>query len=111
MVKIVDLLQTKKNTFSFEVTPNITESDLDSLEVEPTFYSVTWHAKSHQNKDLDIPPIKLAKLIRSRNKDVLLHLSCDLLKRNYLTGLLTELQEHDICNLLIVLGGKYTLET
>ncbi|CAH0400113.1 unnamed protein product [Chilo suppressalis] len=108
MAKITDLLRiTAAPSYSFEVTPDVHEADLDNLPLEPTFFSVTWHAKSHLNKDLDIAPLKLAKLLRSKNKNVLLHLTCDLLRKDYLSKLLQLLQDNGICNLFIMLGESY----
>lgn len=105
--KITDLIeQTREFSFSIEVTPNITESEIDDLEVEPTFFSVTWHAKSHQCLNFDIAPVKTATLLKNKNKEVLLHISCDYMRKTYLDELLNKLQEKGICNLFIVLGGK-----
>ncbi|CAG9788215.1 unnamed protein product [Diatraea saccharalis] len=108
MAKVVDLLKDKTQlTYSFEVTPDVLEADLENLAIEPLFYSVTWHAKSHLNKDLDIAPLRLARLLRRKNKNVLLHLTCDLLKKNYLVKLLQMLQENSIRNLFVILGENF----
>lgn len=108
--KLVNLIQDKgKFSFSFEVTPDVKNEDIESLEVTPTFFAVTWHAKSHQCKDLDIAPLKTASFLRSNQKQVLMHLSCDLLTKHYLERVLAFLQEKEICNLFLVLGGEYSL--
>ncbi|XP_068631822.1 methylenetetrahydrofolate reductase (NADPH) [Battus philenor] len=108
LLKITDLLKNKDPfTFSFEVTPEISEADLDKIEVQPMFYSVTWHASNHQCKDLNIPPLKLASLLKQKGKHVLLNLSCHLMTKKYLNELLPWLQEKDICNLFIVLGASF----
>lgn len=104
--RITNLLKSDLLTFSFEVTPDIDKSKIDKLSVEPAFFCVTWHAKSYDFKDFDIPPVKLAKYLRFEGKPVCLHLSCDLLKRDYLNELLKFLQDHEICNLFVVFGGK-----
>lgn len=106
MAKITDLLRKKEFSFSLEVTPDISEQQIDNLSVEPAFFSVTWHAKSHQNKSLDIPPLKTARYLRSKGKNVLLHLSCDLMTQEFLLELLEMLQKYEIRNLFVVLGGK-----
>ncbi|XP_047028094.1 5,10-methylenetetrahydrofolate reductase-like [Helicoverpa zea] len=107
-IKVTELIKNKGNfSYSFEVTPDVSEEDIDNLKVDPLFYSVTWHAKSHQCKDLDIDPIKTASLLRSKQKQVLMHLSCDKMKSDYLTQVLTLFQEKNICNLFVVLGEGY----
>lgn len=107
MVKLTDLINNSDRfTFSFEVTPDVAIEKLDK-EVEPLFYSVTWHAKTHQNKSLDIAPLRLAKQLKVNNKEVLLHLSCDLLRKEFLVQLLAVLKEYQICNLFVILGGLY----
>lgn len=105
-MKVTDLIS---NSFSYsvEVTPNINEEELSNLKLEPLFYSVTWHAKLHQCKDLNIPPLKLAYKLCEKGKNVLLHLSCDLLAKKYLDLLMKRLQEIGICNLFTVMGGLY----
>ncbi|KAL4715717.1 hypothetical protein ACJJTC_006296 [Scirpophaga incertulas] len=107
MAKITELINKSKFSFSFEITPDILQSNWENVGVEPMFYSVTWHAKSHENKGLDIPPLKLAKLLRSKNKNVLLHLTCDLLEKEYTQKLLVLLQDIGICNLFVMLGENY----
>lgn len=109
--KIVDLLKnTDSTTFSFEVTPDVTENDINKIDLQPSFYSITWHATTHQCRDLDIPPLKLAGLLRQLGKHVLLNLSCNFMKKNYLNDLLKWLQEKDICNLFIILGGMFCVD-
>lgn len=104
--KITHLLKSDKLTFSFEVTPDIEKYRIDKLSVEPTFFCITWHAKSYDFKDFDIPPVKLATYLRSTGRTVCLHLSCDLLKRDYLNELLRYLEDYGICNLFVVFGGE-----
>ncbi|XP_022826545.1 methylenetetrahydrofolate reductase 2 [Spodoptera litura] len=106
--KLTELIQNKGNfSYSFEVTPDVSEEDIDNLRVEPLFFSVTWHAKTHQCKDLNIAPLKIALKLSSKQKNVLLHLSCDMMKTTYLTDLLAMLQENGICNLFLVLGEGF----
>lgn len=106
-IKITDLIKRGGEiTYSFEVTPDITEEELNNVSVEPAFYSVTWHAKSHQCKNLDIAPIKTAKKLRDLGKNVMMHISCDMMKKEYLDELLIFLKENSICNLFVILGGK-----
>lgn len=105
--KITELIKHKgKFNYSFEVTPDVSEDELFSLKEDPVFFSVTWHAKQHQCKDLNIGPVRTASILRSKQKHVLLHLSCDMLKTDYLDELLTVLQERNICNLFLILGGE-----
>lgn len=105
--KITELIKHKgKFSYSFEVTPDVSEDELFSLKEDPVFFSVTWHAKQHQCKDLNIGPVRTASILRSKQKHVLLHLSCDMLKTDYLDELLTMLQERNICNLFLILGGE-----
>lgn len=105
--KLVDLIVNEtKFRFSFEVTPDVNNEDIEKLETDPTFFAITWHAKTHKCRDLDIAPLRTANFLRSKGKQVLLHLSCDLLKQEYLIGLLTFLQEKGICNLFLILGGR-----
>ena len=109
-IKLTELIKNKgKFSYSFEVTPEVSEADIDNLKVDPVFFSVTWHAKTHKCANLDIDPLKTASLLRSKHKEVLLHLSCDMMKAAYLEKLLTLLQEKKICNLFLVLGGKFLL--
>lgn len=109
--KITDILKRKRFTYSIEVVAPRTDDEMcefDSemlrLECEPTFFAVTWHAKL-QNSDLDIAPLRLAKRLSSEGRNVLLHLTCDLLSQSFLEGVLKFLQENGICNLLVMLGG------
>lgn len=106
--KVTSLIKETDFSYSFEVTPEINKDDLKNLDATPAFFSVTWHAKSHKCKDLDIEPLKLAEFLRSQGKQVLMHLSCDLMRRLYLEKLLAFLQEKGICNLFLVLGGEFT---
>ncbi|KPI92565.1 Methylenetetrahydrofolate reductase [Papilio xuthus] len=49
LLKISDLIRNKRSfTFSFEVTPDVGEAELDKITLQPEFYSITWHALSHQ---------------------------------------------------------------
>ncbi|XP_014359190.2 5,10-methylenetetrahydrofolate reductase isoform X1 [Papilio machaon] len=108
LLRISDLIRNKHSfTFSFEVTPDVGEAELDKITLQPEFYSITWHALSHQCKDLNIAPLKLANLLRQKNKHVLLNLSCNLMTKAYLNDLLPWLQEKGICNLFIVLGDSF----
>ncbi|XP_059045172.1 5,10-methylenetetrahydrofolate reductase-like, partial [Achroia grisella] len=112
MAKITDILNRSRIfSYSFEVTPDIPEEEINNLNVEPSFFSVTWHAKIHQNEHLDIGPLRIAKFLRSKEKDVLLHLSCDLLKKEFLLRVLLLLQKINVRNLLIILGEYYNPET
>lgn len=106
MSKVTELIKNKQLSYSFEVTPDISLEEINNLTAEPTFFSITWHAKKHEFKDLEIAPLRLAKYLRGRGKNVLLHLTCDLLKKDYLNSLLAKLHEIDVCNLFVVLGGK-----
>ncbi|XP_049874948.1 5,10-methylenetetrahydrofolate reductase [Pectinophora gossypiella] len=105
--KITDLIKTDEFTYSFEVTPNIALDTIDNLGSEPLFISITWHAKSLELNHWDVGPLKLANNLTAKGYNVLLHLSCDLLKREYLNGLLQFLQEKKICNLFVFLGENY----
>ncbi|CAG4945449.1 unnamed protein product [Parnassius apollo] len=106
--KINDLLRNGSLvTFSFEVTPDISEDELNKVDLHPIFYSITWHATVHQCKDLDIAPLRLASFLRQKEQHVLLHLSCNFMKREYLNDLMSWLQEKGICNLLIILGESF----
>lgn len=105
-VKITDILKTNSFSYSFEVTPDVSHDDIDNLKVEPVFFSVTWHAKYHKCEDLDIGPIRLAKYLRSKQKSVMMHLSCDMMRKEYLNQLLKVFQDNDICNLFVILGGE-----
>ncbi|XP_013191562.1 methylenetetrahydrofolate reductase (NADPH) isoform X2 [Amyelois transitella] len=108
MAKITDLINNSNQfSFSFEVTPELSEGDVDNLEIEPLFYSVTWHAKGHQNKDLDIGPLRMARKLSKKGKTVLLHMSCDMLRKEFLDKVLMMLQEQGIRNLFLILGEKY----
>ncbi|XP_063625174.1 methylenetetrahydrofolate reductase (NADPH)-like [Cydia splendana] len=110
--KITDLIkQTEKFSYSFEVTPDVTVEDINNLNVEPVFFSVTWHAKNHKCEDLDIAPLRMVKFLRSKQHPVLLHLTCDMLKKDYLDQVLALLQEQNVCNLLVMLGEKYDAAT
>lgn len=106
MSKLTDLIKNAQFSYSFEVTPDVSEEEIDNLNVDPAFFSITWHAKMHQCKDMNIQPIQLATLLKSKQKEVLLHISCDMMKTDYLKKLLTKLQENKICNLFVVLGGE-----
>ncbi|KAI5646375.1 methylenetetrahydrofolate reductase domain-containing protein [Phthorimaea operculella] len=105
--RITDLVKVKEFTYSFEVTPNITFDQIDKLAISPAFFSITWHSKSHGCSDLDIAPLKLASHLKSKGENVCLHLSCDLMKKEYLDSLLKRLQEQGICNIFVILGESY----
>lgn len=104
-LKISELIGEQLFSYSCEVTPDLKYSELNTLINKPIFYSVTWHAKSHQCKDLNISPLELAYKLRGDGINVMLHLSCDLLRKSFLDQLLKRLQEVDIRNLFVVLGG------
>lgn len=105
--KVTDLINNNNRfTYSYEVTPDIKVEELDNLNLQPLFFSITWHAHQHQCKNLNIAPLKLANYLRSKGKDVLLNVSCTDLKKDYLNELLQMLQEKDICNLFIISGGE-----
>ncbi|KAI8432206.1 hypothetical protein MSG28_004658 [Choristoneura fumiferana] len=108
-VKITDMLKSNSFSYSFEVTPDVLYDDIDNLNVEPVFFSVTWHAKYHKCEDLDIGPIRIAKYLRSIQKSVLMHMSCDMMRKEYLNQLLKVFQDNNICNLFVILGvtGDY----
>ncbi|XP_023935514.2 uncharacterized protein LOC112044027 [Bicyclus anynana] len=97
----------EKFTYSLEITPGVKEEELENLNLEPTFFSITWHAYAHGCKDFDIEPLKLAKYLRSKKKNVLLHISCANVKKDYIDKLLVLLKEMGICNLFIILGEKF----
>ncbi|XP_028174520.1 methylenetetrahydrofolate reductase [Ostrinia furnacalis] len=110
MAKVTDLIANcyqQKVTFSIEVTPDVSTSELDSLSIEPLFYSITWHAKTHKNENLDIAPLRLARYLRNKNKEVLMHLSCDMLRKEFLLQLLDTFKEIKVCNLFVVLGEGF----
>lgn len=109
--KITDLINIPGFTFSFELTPNISEDEINALEMSPVFFSVTWHAKAHQCKNLEIDPLQTVRLLKSKGKNVLLHLTCDMLRMSYLDQLLIFLKEQDICNLFVILGDNYNPDT
>ncbi|XP_045452208.1 methylenetetrahydrofolate reductase [Melitaea cinxia] len=106
--KIVEIIQDMGNiSFSFEVTPDIREEELDYLKIEPLFFSITWHAQTHKCSNLEIAPLKLANSLINKGKNVLLHISCTNLRRDYVNMLLTALQDKGICNLFIILGENF----
>ncbi|XP_075976778.1 methylenetetrahydrofolate reductase (NADPH) [Anticarsia gemmatalis] len=112
MTKVTELIKSKRQlTYSFEVTPGVTEEEIDKIQIDPLFYSVTWHAKSHRCKDLNIDPLRTASLLVEKQKHVLLHMSCDMLRVEYLKQILDTLQEKNICNLFLVLGESYDPKT
>lgn len=105
--KVTDLIKTTEHcSYSFEVTPDINEEELDNLELEPLFFSITWHAHQYQCKTSDIPPLRLARYLRAKGKHVLLHISCTSLRKDFVDDLLKKLKQLDICNLFIITGGK-----
>lgn len=105
--KITNILKELKTfSCSYEVTPNVDWEKLDELSAHTNFVNVTWHARNYDFENFDVPPVKLAKHLKDKGKTVCLHLTCDLLKREYLNGLLKHLQEYGICNLYIILGGE-----
>ncbi|XP_047507747.1 5,10-methylenetetrahydrofolate reductase [Pieris napi] len=106
--KITDILNNiDKFSYSFEVTPNVTEEELNNIKLEPAFYAITWHAKLYDFNNLDIQPLKLAETLASKNKNVLLNLSCHKLRKEYLYRVLDFLKSKGICNLFIVQGEGY----
>nr|XP_026493826.1 uncharacterized protein LOC113399038 [Vanessa tameamea] len=106
--KITELLKNVQDiSYSFEVTPDIAEEELDNFDLEPLFFSITWHAQTHQCINLEIAPLKLANYLRSKGKNVLLHISCTNMRRDYVNMLLTTLQDKGICNLFIILGENF----
>lgn len=105
-IKVTELIKESKFTYSFEVTPDLQKEDLIEMNADPAFFSVTWHAKSHKCKDLEISPLKLAEFLRSQQKQVMMHISCDLMTKQYLERVLAFLQEKGICNLFPILGGE-----
>ncbi|CAK1543098.1 unnamed protein product [Leptosia nina] len=106
--KITELLSNaEKFSYSFEVTPDITEDKLNNISLEPAFYSITWHAKLYEFKDLNIPPLRLAESLANKNKNVLLNLSCHKLRKPYLNGVLDYLKSNNVCNLFAIQGEGY----
>ncbi|XP_011557426.3 methylenetetrahydrofolate reductase [Plutella xylostella] len=105
--KITDLLKQDSETISLEVTPDLDVKELLKLNFKPLFVSITWHARMHHCEDLDIAPLRLASRLKSEGYDVLLHISCDQLKRTYLDQVLNYLKERGICNLFVVQGERY----
>ncbi|GBP88297.1 Methylenetetrahydrofolate reductase [Eumeta japonica] len=107
-VKLTDLIKTCTSfSYSVEVTPEIDIEELNNVELQPLFCSITWHAKTHRCKSLDIPPIKVAQKLKDKGINVLLHVSCDFLRKSYLDALLNKLKDIQICNLFIVLGESF----
>lgn len=105
--KITNILKNLKHfSYSYEVTPNVNWDTLDKLSSNTNFICVTWHARNYDFTSFDVAPVKLAKHLHDKGRTVCLHLTCDLLKKDYLNGLLQHLQEHGICNLFIILGGE-----
>lgn len=104
--KVTDLIKNiERLTYSYEITPGVNEEELDNLHFEPLFFSITWHSHKYQSKNLEIPPLRLAKYLRIKKKHVLLHITCTSLRTDFLSDLLTELKQLDICNLFIITGG------
>lgn len=107
MTKVTELIKGKGQfTYSFEITPDVSEEGIDALDVDPAFFSVTWHAGTHKCADMNVNSLRIAKTLAKKGKNVLLHISCELMKENYLKELLGVLQENNICNLFVILGGK-----
>lgn len=106
-IKLTELIKENQFTYSFEATPDLKKEDLVNLDADPSFFSVTWHAKSHKCMDLEIPPLKLAEFLRNQQKQVMMHISCDKMTKQYLERVLGFLQEKGICNLFLILGGEY----
>lgn len=105
--KITNILKNLEDfSYSYEVTPNVNWDKLDKLSANTNFICITWHARYYDFKGFDIAPVKLAKHLNDKGMTVCLHLTCDLLKKDYINGLLQHLQEHGICNLFIILGGE-----
>ncbi|CAH2090354.1 unnamed protein product [Euphydryas editha] len=106
--KIIEIIKdTGYISYSFELTPDISEEELDYLEFEPLFFSTTWHAQTHKCINLEIAPLKLANSLTNKGKNVLLHISCTNLRRDYANMLLTALRDKGICNLFIILGENF----
>ncbi|XP_034833080.1 methylenetetrahydrofolate reductase (NADPH) [Maniola hyperantus] len=111
--RITEIINKEGNMFSysFEVTPDILpdikDFELENLDLEPEFFSVTWHAQVHECTSFEIAPLKLAKYLRYKGKIVLLHISCCNMRKNYLDDLLVLLKDIGICNLFIILGEKF----
>ncbi|CAH2242672.1 jg8490 [Pararge aegeria aegeria] len=106
--RITEIIKNKGSfSYSFEVTPVIKENELEKLDLEPLFFSVTWHAQDHKCKDFEIAPLKLAKYLREKNKNVLLHISCCNMKKDYLDYLLVLLKDIGVYNLFIILGENF----
>ncbi|XP_045774250.1 methylenetetrahydrofolate reductase [Maniola jurtina] len=108
--RITEIINNEGNnmfSYSFEVTPDIKDFELESLDLEPKFFSITWHAQVHECANFEIAPLKLAKYLRNKGKNVLLHISCCNMRKNYLDDLLVLLKDIGICNLFIILGEKF----
>ncbi|XP_050344576.1 5,10-methylenetetrahydrofolate reductase [Nymphalis io] len=108
MMKITEIIKDVQHiSYSFEVTPDITEEELNNLHLKPLFFSITWHAETHQCVNLEIAPLKLANYLRNKSNNILLHITCTNMRRDYVNMLLTALQDKGICNLFIILGEKF----
>ncbi|XP_038212859.1 methylenetetrahydrofolate reductase 2 [Zerene cesonia] len=106
--KITEIISgTQKFTYSFELTPDINVEDIENLEIDPLFYSITWHAKLYAFENLDIAPLRLVEKLRNKKKTVLLHLSCDKLRTVYLDKILDYLKSKGVCNLFVLLGEGF----
>lgn len=112
LLRIPELIKNRGQfSYSLEITPSVTEEEIDKLEMEPVFFSITWHSKSHQCSNMNIEPLRIAKVLTSKHKHILFHISCDLLREEYLKDLLVTLQEMNICNLFLILGENHDPST
>jgi methylenetetrahydrofolate reductase (NADPH) len=109
MIKITDLFLTRKNTFSFEIFPPKTEKALISLRttldelalLHPDFISVTYGAGgASRDNTLDIVRFVQEKL----GVVALHHFTCVVHTRHEIKGILDQLQDRNIRNILALRG-------
>jgi methylenetetrahydrofolate reductase (NADPH) len=108
-VKIPDILAQKRPAFSFEFFPPKTDDDAAHLlatarqlkELDPAFISVTWGAGgSTRRKTLDI----VSAVKKDLGVETMAHLTCVGASREDIDGVLAEIRERGIKNVLALRG-------
>ncbi|HMU74751.1 MAG TPA: methylenetetrahydrofolate reductase [NAD(P)H] [Elusimicrobiota bacterium] len=108
-MKIPDILAQKRPAFSFEFFPPKTDEDAAHLlatarqlkELDPAFISVTWGAGgSTRRKTLDI----VSAVKKDLGVETMAHLTCVGASREDIDGVLAEIRERGIKNVLALRG-------
>lgn len=108
-MKIPDILAQKRPAFSFEFFPPKTDDDAAHLlatarqlkELDPAFISVTWGAGgSTRRKTLDI----VSAVKKDLGVETMAHLTCVGASREDIDGVLTEIRQRGIKNVLALRG-------